>query len=213
MGLLDRIRGGRANGPEVRGVIGYYHLGEWWVTTFTEEERGYIEEKYGKQDHPLTQGHITQRNQTPVVFLVMLSTWLTATGDRHLATRMLVKADSLAGSNVVDRHFVYSEMVKMFYAERERQPGMLEATIVACERQIAIGPQALAAWISEYPSDPPIAPSHRGFVQLAIIREKQGDLAEALRLCREAQSQGWRDGKSDWSKRISRLERRLSKTG
>lgn len=214
------------DGPDVQGRLGYFHLGEWWLAAFTEEERAYIEEKYD----PLGEKGLTQGNTvwsgTPASTLVSLSTWFAGPGDRHLAMRMLEKADSLAGSNILDRHLVYGQMVKDCYAEREAQPGAFEAAIAACERQTAIGAQAWAAfvaeseerdrkhaeWTGEYESSF-VAPSHRGFVQLATIREKQGDFTEALRLCREASSQGWRDGKGDWSKRISRLERRLSKTG
>jgi hypothetical protein len=218
MGLFKRTRGDKTGGPEVTGTLGYFGLGEWWLTTFTEEERAYIEEKHkpmgGLPGVTLTKGHIGQTTQTAAGLLVSLSTWFTGPGDRHLAIRMLEKADSLAGSNIIDRHMVYGQMVKDYYAERETQPGALDAAIVACERQIAIAPQVLPAWVAAYPSDPPITPKHSGYVQLAIIREKQGDYAEALRLCQEAKSQGWRSDRSDrdWSKRIARLEGRLSKT-
>lgn len=230
MGLLDRFRGGEADEPQepqIQGSLGYFHLGEWWLTSFTEEERAYIEEKYDPiREKGLTLGNVTRTSQSAAVFLVTLTTWFTGPSDRYLAMRMLEKADSLAGSNIIDRHLVYGQMVKDCYAEREAQPGAFEAAIAACERQTAIGAQAWAAfvaeseerdrkhaeWTGEYESSF-VAPSHRGFVQLATIREKQGDFTEALRLCREASSQGWRDGKGDWSKRISRLERRLSKTG
>ena len=229
MGLLDRIRGGKADGPEVRGALGYFQLGDWWLASFTEEERSYIEEKYDpSREKGLTRGDGTRPSQTAAVFLVGLTTWFTGPGERQLAIRMLEKADSLAGSGVLDRHFIYSHMIEVYYAERETQPGAFEAAVAACERQIAIGPQAWAAFVAEpgerarrvgeltgleYEAPIFLAPSHRGFVQLAIIREKQGDFTEALRLCGEASSQGWRDGKGDWSKRIARLERRLNKTG
>lgn len=87
------------------------------------------------------------------------------------------------------------------------EPGAFEVAVSSCEKQIAIAPQALIAFKRE--DFPPV--SHRGFQQLAIIREKRGDYSEALRLCRQAQKQGWRDGHDDWSKRIARLERRAAK--
>lgn len=140
---------------------------------------------------------------------------------------MLAKEEELALSsgNRLDLHFAYSTAIKLWYKRRETQPGAFEAAVAACERQIAIAPQAWAAFVaqseeaarkrSEFTGRPqaPVfqAPSHRGFQQLSIIREKQGDFAEALRLCREASAQGWRDGKDDWSKRIARLERRAAK--
>jgi len=210
----------------IRGRIGTLHLGAWWLSTFTEEERAYIEQKYDPtREKGLTQGDVDP-GQSPTAFLTLFSVWLTGPDGRPLAERVLQKADSLAGSSVLDRHFVYSEMIKAFYGQRETEPGALDAAIAACERQIAIAPQAWAAfvaesderdrhhaeWTGKYMSSF-VAPSHRGYQQLAIIREKQGDYSEALRLCREAQAQGWRDSKSDWSKRIARLESKLGKAG
>jgi len=210
-------------GTGVGGTLGYFGLGDWWLATFTKEERDYIEEKHtpmgGLPGVTLTKGN-GANSGTAAGLLISLSTWFMGPGDRHLAAKMLDKADSLAGSNIIDRHFVYSEMVEMFYKDRA-QPGALDAAILACECQIAIAPQAQAdfesgdrgnAAATGHPYEPDYyARSHRGFVQLAIIREKQGDYAEALRLCREAQGQGWKDGHDDWSKRIARLEKRASK--
>ena len=51
-------------------------------------------------------------------------------------------------------------------------------------------------------------PAHHGFQQLAIIREREKDYAEAIRLCREAMAQGWG---GEWEKRIARCENRLAK--
>lgn len=207
------IRGGREDGPKVQGWLGYFNLGEWWLTSFTEEERGYIQGKYNPMgDKGLTQGNFAGTTQDAAGFLVTLSSWFVGPGDRHLAIRMLEKADSLAGSGILDRHFVYGQMIKVYYAERETQSGAFDAAVAACERQIAIGPQAWAAF-GAVDAFAGVALSHRGFHQLAIIREKQGDFTEALRLCREASRQGWRDGKGDWSSRIAKLEHKLSKTG
>ena len=129
MGLLDGIRRGKGGGLGVHGSLGYFHLGDWWLTSFTEEERGYIEEKHKpmgeSRDRPLTQGNITQTTQTAAGLLVSLSTWFMGPGDRHLAMRMLEKADSLAGNRILDRHFVYSEMIEVFYAEREDAAGCI----------------------------------------------------------------------------------------
>jgi hypothetical protein len=206
------VDGGRIDASEVHGFLGYFHLGEWWLTAFTEAERAYIEEKYKpmgeSRDRSLTHGSMSWTTQTAAGLLSDLSTWFMGPADRHLAIRVLEKAEAVVEEGaVLDRHFVYSQMVKVYYAERETRQGAFEAAVAACERQIAIGPQVLVAMRRK--DYPPVA--HRGFKQLAIIREKQGDFTEALRLSREASSQGWRDGKGDWSARIARLERRLSK--
>ncbi len=229
MGLLDRIQGGGGGRSKVQGILGYFNLGEWWLSSFTEQERRYIEQKHqpmgGLGPHSLTRGSI-QYGGAAAGFLVSLSTWFVGPGDRDLATRMLEKAEAVAGDSVLDRHFVYLQMIKAYYAERDTQSGALEAAISACERQIAIAPQvraAFGAWTDENARKlsevdgqrrevVSLTPtSHRGFHQLAIIREKQGDIAEALRLCREAESQGWQDEGRDWSSRIAKLEHKLSK--
>jgi len=49
-------------------------------------------------------------------------------------------------------------------------------------------------------------PSHRGFTQLSIIREKSGDIAGAIDLAEHAAEDGW---SGDWDKRLERLRKRL----
>ncbi len=42
MSLLDIFR----NKPKITGTIGYFSLTEWWLSTFSEAERKYIEKKF-----------------------------------------------------------------------------------------------------------------------------------------------------------------------
>lgn len=171
-------------------------LAEWWSAAFTVEERDYIKARHWTRGMP---GNARD--------LITLSTWFTGPADRRLAIRMLEQAADLAGDSISDLHGALGLLVPLCYAERDAQPEAFAAAVDVCERQIAIAPSAAAVFRREgaWPL------SHTGFVQLAIIREKQGDNVEALRLCREAQRQGWRDGKQDWSKRIARLEKRAAK--
>jgi tetratricopeptide (TPR) repeat protein len=143
------------------------------------------------------------------------------------APAVFAKAEELAleQGDALDLHFAYSEAIKFWYGRRDTDPEALPAAISACERQIALAPSAAKAFrehavepvqgLSRFEGrrvEPVFTPvSHRGFQQLAIIREKQGDLEGALRLAREAQALGWRDGKKDWSDRMARLEKRLAK--
>jgi len=210
MGLLDRIRGGKGSGPGVQGLLGYFGLGDWWLTSFTEDERRYIQEKHkpmGESPDSLTRGDIGSTTQTAAGFLLSLSSWFVGPGNRHLAIRILEKADSLAGSEVLDRHFVCSQMIEVFHRERETDPAYLDAALAACRRQIAIAPEAARAWQAEY--GPPL-PDHRGFEQLAIVLERQADYEEAIRLCEEAKAQGWG---GDWDKRIAQCRSKAGKSG
>ena len=82
----------------------------------------------------------------------------------------------------------------------------LGAAISACERQIAFALRAAEFFRREYPTCS--LPAHYGFTQLAIIRDKQGDWLEAIRLSRIALEQGW-DG--NWEDRIVRCEKKMKK--
>ena len=205
MGLFGRK-------PKVEGLIGYFRLGDWWLSTFTEKERNSIEAAYGPLDahpRPLTQGKIST-NQTAVGLLGRLADWFKKPEDFYLARRILLKMEELIPScqGILDQHFAYQVMVEVFYRNRETDPTGLDSAIVACEKQIRIAPNAARAFKREFKDSQ--LPAHVGYRQLAIIREKQGDLAAAIRLSNEATRQGW-DG--DWEKRIARSRKKMAKLG
>ncbi len=192
----------------ISGPIGYFGLGEWWLDTFTEAERQYIETTSASPTGPasLTQGQVTDRSGTPEQFLTALATNFYKPNDRGIAHRMLAKAEQLAeaAGNVLDLHFACLTTIETSYAARNTDPAALEAAIAACEKQIALAPQAALAWGREYPGEG--LPAHTGFTQLAIIREKQQNYAEAVRLSKLALEQGWA---GDWEKRIARNQKKL----
>lgn len=116
-------------------------------------------------------------------------------------------------SEVLSQHFECLEMIKTHYRERDKNPGALAAAIAACKRQIQIAPQAARAFLHQYPGTG--LPDHTGFKQLAIIRAKQANYEEAIRLCEQARDQGWTQGctsvEPDWDKRIERYRKSLNK--
>ena len=193
---------------KVGGPIGYFGLGEWWLETFTEAERQYIETTSASPTGlaALTQGQATDRSGTSGQFLTALATNFYKPHDRGIAHRMLAKAEQLAeaAGNVLDLHFAYHTTIKTSYAARDTDSAALEAAVAACEKQIALAPQAALAWGREYPEEG--LPGHTGFTQLAIIREKQQNHAEAVRLSKLALEQGWA---GDWEKRIARNQKKL----
>jgi hypothetical protein len=128
--------------------------------------------------------------------------------DFGIAERLIAKATEVGGASVLDRHFGHYQMAQAYYRRRNDDPEALTLAIDACEKQILLGPEAAKAFLSEDPEDS--LPDHHGFRQLAIVRERETDYAEAIRLCREAMAQGWG---GDWEKRIVRCESRLAKLG
>jgi hypothetical protein len=209
----------RIPSPKSEGLLGYFHLTDWWQATFTEEERHYIETTYkpfsiGSGDDAdsatseLTHGQIDHTTQTAAQLLWGLATWFRKPTDRHLAHRILAKAEEVAGENILDLHFTYAGMIQVYYRDRDSDSTAFDTAIRACEQQIALAPQAAQAFRTEYPGQS--LPGHGGFHQLAIIREKQKEYVEAIRLAQMAQSQGWA---GDWAKRITRCQQKLDKQG
>ncbi|HBC89443.1 MAG TPA: hypothetical protein DCZ94_21100 [Lentisphaeria bacterium] len=109
-------------------------------------------------------------------------------------------------NRVLDVHFHYQSEIEIYYKDRDSSQGSLEKAITACEQQIAISREVASAWKKEYKDS---LPRHKGFEQLAIIREKQNNYEEAIRVCEQAMKQGW-DG--DWKKRIQRCRKRMAKS-
>jgi len=263
MGLRDIFK----RSPKIEGEIGLFHLTDWWLSEFTDEERELIEDKYHplgvSRPRPLTQGKLLDSTGRPAQLLSGLASWFRSPSDRPIQRRILAKARELAeaGQNPIDIHYTYQGLIQSFYKDREADPTALETAIEVCTAQIAMAPQVAEACrrededrkkrptyrdlgldVDEPPdtdtrlsslstkkqreylgaryedwksgrfrfSDPEPLPRHVGFDQLAIIREKQHDYAEAIRLSELAMKQGWN---GDWEARIARCEKKLAKSG
>ena len=126
---------------------------------------------------------------------------------------------------VAHRHAAWQKQAEGAYYRRRTDPDALGLGVEACRQQIALAPEALAALRTMHEKrrervrragptgggrdiGPFRPPAHHGFRQLAIVREKEGDVAGALRLCEEARRQGWA---GDWDRRIARLEKKAGK--
>ena len=199
--------------PQGGGLIGYYGLTDWWLSTFTEEERRKIQAVrptlvvgdnediiIPERSYPgFTTGWLENR-------LSSLAIEFIGSKEMDIAARLLAKAEEAGGAKLLDRHFVYQQMAQAYYRHRNDDPEALDLAIDACEKQIHLGPEAAKVFLAEDTED--YLPAHHGFQQLAIIREREKDYAEAIRLCREAMAQGWG---GEWEKRIARCENRLAK--
>jgi len=105
----------------------------------------------------------------------------------------------------LDIHFALNDKISEYYKNRHIDDN-LEKAIKACEDQIEFAPRAAKAFKTLWKGEP--LPGHKGFEQLVIIREKQGEIEEAIRLCDIATKQGW---PSDWKERKQRLLKKLNK--
>jgi len=209
---------------KVEGELGYFGLGDWWLSTFTEEERNYIEKVFqpmGGEEKPLTQGEINiigtegERialgTEKAVSLLSALAGWFKKPEDFSIAKRILNKAEEIGPSDILDMHFLYQAEIQIFYRQRDRDPEAFNEAVEACQKQIGLAPKSARAFKEavigeEHGKGESALPGHVGYRQLAIIREKQKDYIEAIRLSKQAKKQGWN---GDWDKRIARCEKKM----
>ena len=195
------------------GLIGYYGLTDWWLSTFTEEGRKEIQAVRPTLVVGDNKDIIVSERAYPEFTTGWLENGLSSLAiefirskEMDIAARLLAKAEETGGAKLLDRHFTYQQMAQAYYRHRNDDPEALDLAIDACEKQIHLGPEAAKVFLAEDTED--YLPAHHGFQQLAIIREREKDYAEAIRLCREAMAQGWG---GEWEKRIARCENRLAK--
>lgn len=206
MGLRDIF----SKSKKTKGLIGYFGLESWWLSEFSDDERRHITETFkplGASDDSLTSGNINSTSQTAVGLLQDLAGWFSKDKDRPIAYKLMEKAEELAEGegSVLDLHFLYGQKLAIYYNDR-KTPGCLEKAIEASKLQIGLAEKAAKAFRSKYKDSP--LPGHKGYQQLAIILEKQGQFDEAIELCRKANKQGWA---GDWEKRIERCRKKAVK--
>ncbi len=196
---------------QIGGEIAYYHLQDWWLSSFTKEERNHIESVFhplgaDPNSKPLTEGNIMSSSQNAAGLLHALAGWFNKPADRHLAKKIIEKAEELAqkGTDILDLHFTLQQEMEIYYRERDTDSTALEKAIKACEDQINIAPQAAKQFLKEYPDQS--LPAHAGYEQLAIILKKQGNFKRVIELSEQAKKQGWT---GDWDRRIQEAKKKL----
>jgi tetratricopeptide (TPR) repeat protein len=200
----------------MRGYIAYFNLADWWLSSFSPEERDWIESEQSKgtltigqaNQRPLTTGTIVQTSQTSTMLLHEIACAVyrrlreKALGVFHKAEEDGLSKLHLHPKYIVDLHFVYHSMIELNYRDREQFRDALEIAVGACRKQIALAPRAAEVFKREWK----LIPRPVGFWQLAVILEKQGNYNEAIALATQALEQGWA---GDWEKRIARCKQRL----
>lgn len=211
--ILGNIASPASKAPEViKGALGYFGLQDWWLSTFSQQERLHIQARFqplGSPANSLTQGDIRYSSGTAAGLLSALAGWFTKENDRALAYRLLQKAEELciAATDILDAHFVYNAKISLYYRDRS-DPLSLATALDACRQQIAIAEEAARAFRAE--SGHSQLPSHRGYEQLSIVLERRGEFRETIALCNQAEQQGWA---GDWPKRVDRCRKRAERRG
>ena len=202
---------------QIGGRLGYFGLGDWWLSTFSEQERRYIDNAYSyfgtDQSNLLTQGDISSTSETIAdVLNGIIGTLRDCPQYIHLIRPIVIEAEELASGDALGLHFLYQNALQIAYRHRQADPLALDVSVEMCEKQVAIAPQAAREFKRQisageaYRTLGARLPAHIGYKQLAIILEKRKDYEGALRLVSMAKKQGWA---GDWDKRAEKLQRRI----
>jgi hypothetical protein len=177
-----------------------YDLIDWWNTQFSTQEKEYIIQKY----QPMM-GIPDNCEDYPVFrFLIGVQSWFLDLKDAEISQKLLSKAESFItpSTPILDLHFFYSNSIKHYYKLRNVDVKFYNLAKENCLRQIQLSKLAKDQFLLE---DWHILPRHLGFEQLSIILEKESKYKDAITLCQQAESIGW---KGDWQKRIDRLSKK-----
>jgi len=165
--------------PQGEGLIGYYGLTDWRLSTFAEEGRKDIQAVRPTLVVGDNKDIIVSERAYPEFTTGWLENGLSSLAiefirskEMDIAARLLAKAEETGGAKLLDRHFTYQQMAQAYYRHRNDDPEALDRAIDSCEKQIHLGPEAAKVFLAEDPKD--YLPAHHGFQQLAIIREREG---------------------------------------
>ena len=94
---------------KVGGEIAYWGLTEWWLNSFTEQERKIIKTIYRpmSKDRALDEGNLTHSSQSVLAFLGILAEWFKSADLYDIGKRILIEGERHYSSckDTLDRHF------------------------------------------------------------------------------------------------------------
>lgn len=192
----------------IDGYLRYFHLEDWWLTTFSESERNYIEDTIAprEQGSYLTKGEVLGTSQTKLRLIGSLAKRFGQEDGSHLFKKIMDEAEKLIqeSHSVIDEHYVYQQKLETWYKNRGKWPNAIQEAKQACRQQIAVSQEAAKEFRKEY-KDMNL-PRHAGYQQLSRILEEEENLSEVIKLCDEARVQGW---PGDWKKRAERCRKKM----
>lgn len=165
-------------------LLDHLDLREWYDNLPSEKQRQIRESKNvvgigGGEANLLDKKMLSSGSMTQQDFLADVVKHAAKEGDIQFAEEVLSKALSANGRHIENEHFMYNELIKAYYKERNNRDDAIEKCIEYCKSDISIVDEFLSSW----DGDPPRIPS---FKRLAIIYENRGKYEEATEICDKA---------------------------
>lgn len=107
------------------------------------------------------------------------------------AEKLLLKALEADDDNPIDRHFIYNNLIKLYYKQRNERTDAIEKCIYFCKEDIERLPEFFHHWNIQYPPAPDLPkeaslPQCPSIDRLVIIYEKDKEYQKAIDLCKYA---------------------------
>lgn len=196
--------------PRINGLIGYFHLEDWWLSAFTQAERQHIKATFqprGSGSSTLTQGKIDMTSQTADQLLYSLAGWFRKIEqDAVIATKIWAQAELLSDmadpSLVMNRHYLLSGRLNFLLRDHLHT----EAASVA-RKMVEIAQKVSDDFKKrpEFLGNAECAVSHAGYDYLTgkgmLLGVCSAD--EAIKLCKQAAQQGWT---GEWEEKIRGIQ-------
>lgn len=203
MGLFSRRK--------IGGIIAYLDLEDFWLSCTKEEQDCMIrwhQNAMGGSLHPSPiVGKIDWSTRTRLQYLTGIISTSTSEHLSAFRNKALSYAEKYCydAGRLIDKHFYLQAVAESFYKERDTNPSAIETCIEYCKRDIELFPKYRKPLDREMDGLPRIAT----FQRLAIIYEKQGQIDEAIKICKKALKYKLRDStKGGYEGRIEKLEKK-----
>lgn len=162
----------------VEGLIAFYKLQEWWFSSFTSDEREYIDIRYQPMNAPprtLTRGKILERRQPAPEFLNGLNTWFRSKNDSAIAERIHQKLIELATEHPIVKQGYYNGRHFTTYV---RDFEILKKNGNSSELENLLIELVKATEAESTVDDMGVAPAY--YSELAILYRKQKEYAKEI---------------------------------
>ena len=210
--LLKKIFLKNSNKQEIKGIIGYLGLEDFWLSCSQNEQKDltrYYQGGLGTSANasPI-QGNIQSSSNTELKYLSAMIGWAVSEKNYSLADKIINTGNKIkiSKNNILDAHYFWQEAAECYYKQRNDKQDAIDMAINFCIKDIEMFPQYSYIMKQEFGSIPRI----NTFQRLAIIYEKNKQYKEAIQICELAIKYELIDStKGGYIARLEKLKKKL----
>jgi hypothetical protein len=180
---------------EVGGLIKYLGLVEWWLGTFSDQERAVILDRVAKPFSAyadMQSGNVTYTSFTPAMFVCGLTGWFTRRDLRTIGRKIAISAEERLADidSLVDQHFALTDLIDFWQRAGDHSSDDINRELALCRRQTAIADKVAPLLKAKFNDNS--LPVHIGLTHLLRLLDPAADGAEIATLKEWAARTGWR---------------------